>query len=406
MYSQVLKTILFMAFSLTKTEKMSEAFLFGYLSESAVKPYVIIMVMETPRFTVSQFIEILNQTLDYAFPLIEIEGEVSNFKTSKGKWGFFDLKDEQGTISCFIPLFSLRVPLEDGMKIVAKGHPKLTDFGHFSFTVQTIMPKGEGSIKKAFELLKAKLEKEGLFDPAKKRPLPEHLETIGVISSTGAAGYADFCKILNERWGGLKLKVANCGVQGLSAADEIMKAIEYFNEELPVDIIVIIRGGGSKDDLAVFNDEFLARKIAASKIPVLTGIGHEIDESLADLVADLRASTPSNAAEMLTPDRKAESARIRDNLASAAKYLIHYFETINATNQSQIKTAHDKILARIENTSNSLKNTKKLLDSLNPENVLKQGYSIVTGNFSPGSTVNITTHKQLIEAEVKNVHNR
>ena len=362
--------------------------------------------MQTPRFTVSEFIEILNETLDYAFPLIEIEGEISNFKTSKGKWGFFDLKDEQGTINCFIPLFSLRVPLEDGMKVIVKGHPKLTDFGRFSFTVQTILPKGEGSIKKAFDLLREKLEKEGLFDLAKKRPLPENLKTIGVISSTNAAGYADFCKILSERWGGLTLKVANCGVQGLSAADEMIKALEYFNENLPVDIIVIIRGGGSKDDLAVFNDELLTRKIAASKIPVLTGIGHEIDESLADLAADLRASTPTNAAEMITKDKTAEKARIHNNLASLAKYLTHYLETLKSTNRSQLTSVKSSIRARIENATQNLKTTQKLLNSLNPESVLKQGYSIVTGNFSPGNVVKITTYQQLIEAEVKHVHNR
>ena len=362
--------------------------------------------METPRFTVSQFIEVLNQTLDYAFPIIEVEGEISNFKTSKGKWGFFDLKDEQGTINCFIPLFSLRVPLEDGMQVVVKGHPKLTDFGRFSFTVQQIMPRGEGSIKKAFDLLKAKLAKEGLFSPEKKRPLPDHLETIGVISSTGAAGYADFCKILNARWGGLHLRVANCGVQGLSAADEMIKALEYFNEQEPVDIIVLIRGGGSKDDLAVFNDELLTRKIAASRIPVLTGIGHEVDESLADLAADLRASTPSNAAEMLTKDKRAEVNRIHDNLQSLAKYLGHYLDTTKDTQKSQLTSVKTLIEARVKNAQNELQNTQKLLESLNPENVLRQGYSIVTGNFSPGNVVKITTHQQIINAEVIDVHNR
>ncbi len=362
--------------------------------------------MEIPRFTVSQFIEVLNQTLDFAFPMIEIEGEVSNFKTSKGKWGFFDLKDERGTVSCFVPLFSLRVPLTDGMQVVVKGHPKLTDFGRFSFTVQAIMPKGQGSIKKAFDLLKEKLEKEGLFDPAKKRPLPDHLRTIGVISSVNAAGYADFCKILGERWGGLTLKVANCGVQGLSAADEMMRALEYFNEREQVDVIVMIRGGGSKDDLAVFNDELLTRKIAASKIPVLTGIGHEIDESLADLAADLRASTPTNAAEMLTPDKTAEARRMREQMVAVATFVGHYLETLKSTQVSAITSVNQVIRARIESAQNDLKNSQKILASLNPENVLKQGYSIVTGDFSPGGVVKITTYDKLIEAKVENVYKR
>ena len=360
----------------------------------------------TPHFTVSEFIAITNQTLDYAFPLIELEGEVSNFKTSKGKWGFFDLKDEQGTVSCFIPLFNLHVPLEDGTKLVALGKPKLTDFGRFSFTVQKIILKGEGNIKKAFDLLKAKLEKEGLFDPTRKRPLPENLTTIGVISSTTAAGYADFCKILNNRWGGLTLKVANCGVQGLAASNEIIRALEYFNEQEPVDVIAVVRGGGSKDDLAVFNDEDLARKIASSKIPVITGIGHEIDVSLADLAADLRASTPTNAAELLTRDKTAEREKLRSDLFGIAKYLSHYLDTLKSTNSASLTSVNGIIRARIESAQKDLKNTEKVLASLNPETVLRQGYSIVTGNFSPGNVVKITTYDKIINAKVENVHQR
>ncbi|MBR3232809.1 exodeoxyribonuclease VII large subunit [Candidatus Saccharibacteria bacterium] len=362
--------------------------------------------MQTPHFTVSQFIEVLNQTLDYAFPVIELEGEVSNFKTSKGKWGFFDLKDEKSTVSCFIPLFNLHVPLEDGTKIVTLGRPKLTNFGRFSFTVQKLMPKGEGNIKKAFDLLKEKLTKEGLFDPARKRPLPDDLKTIGVISSTSAAGYADFCKILNNRWGGLTLKVANCGVQGLSAAGEIIQAIEYFNEQEPVDVIAIVRGGGSKDDLAVFNDEELARKIASSKIPVITGIGHEIDESLADIAADLRASTPTNAAEILTRDKHAESKRIHDSLKNLTQYLTHYIDTLKSTNSASLTSVNHVIEARIESAQKDLQNTQKLLESLNPETVLKQGYAILTGTADIGNVVKITTYDKIIKAKVTHVNQR
>lgn len=360
----------------------------------------------TPHFTVSEFIEIINQTLDYAFPAVELEGEVASFKTSKGKWGFFDLKDEQGTISCFIPLFNLRIPLEDGMKLVVFGRPKLTDFGRFSFTVQKIMPVGSGNIKKAFDLLKEKLEKEGLFDPARKRPIPENLKTIGVISSTTAAGYIDFCKILGSRWGGLTLKVANCGVQGLSATNEIIKAIEYFNEQEPVDIIAIVRGGGSKDDLAIFNDEEMARKVAASHIPIITGIGHEIDTSLADLAADIRAATPTNAAELLTRDKTAEHKRIRESLQGVAKYLSHYLDTLKSTNSASLASVNSAIRARIESAQKDLQNTQKILNSLNPETVLKQGYAILTGNAYPGNVVKITTYQKIIEAKVKNVQPR
>ena len=123
-----------------------------------------------PRFSVSEFIEVANQTLDYAFPAVEIEGEVSGFKISKDRWVFFNLKDKESTVGCFMPIYQLHIPLEDGMKVVVGGTPKLAKFGKFSITVKKIMPVGEGSIKKAFELLKEKLTKEGLFDLAKKRP--------------------------------------------------------------------------------------------------------------------------------------------------------------------------------------------------------------------------------------------
>ena len=261
--------------------------------------------MET-KFSVSDFIAYCNQTLEYAYTGCTIEGEVSEMKTSQGKWVFFSLKDEGGSIDCFIPIWQLRVPIEDGMKVLVRGTPKLTNWGKFSFTIQAIQPVGQGNIKKSYELLKKKLTAEGLFAPEKKRPLPRDLTKIGVISSAQAAGYADFIKIVNERWGGLEILVCHTQVQGLVAPDQIIRALNYLNEHSEVEVIAIIRGGGSADDLACFNDEKLVRAIAASKIPVITGIGHEVDESLSDLAADVVASTPSNAAQMLTKDKKAE----------------------------------------------------------------------------------------------------
>ena len=360
----------------------------------------------TPRFSVSEFIEVANQTLDYAFPAVEIEGEVSGFKTSKNRWVFFDLKDETSTVNCFMTIYQLHVPLEDGMQVIVRGTPHLTKAGRFSITIQKILPKGEGSIKKAFDLLKEKFAKEGLFDPARKRPIPEDLQTIGVISSITSAGYADFCKIIGERWGGLTLKVANCGVQGLGVSEEICRAIDYFNEEGSVQIIAILRGGGSKDDLAVFNDEALARKIASSRIPVITGIGHEIDESLADLVADVRASTPTNAAELLTRDKIAEAARIKDNLTHISQFITQYIDTLKNTNISAITSVDEAIRARIKLATEEIKNQQKILTSLSPEHVLKQGYAILSGNLSPGNVVKITTHDKLITARIEHVDKR
>ena len=332
--------------------------------------------------TPSDFVAVLNQTLEYAYASITIVGEVSEFKVNQGKWVFFNIKDEETSVPCFMTLWSLSTPLEDGMKVVVRGTPKVTKWGKFSFTVSKIAPIGEGSLKKAFEILKKKLSDEGLFDAARKRSLPEDLAKIGVISSTQAAGYADFIKIINARWGGMKVLTAHTQVQGLDAPEQIMRALKYFNEHTDVQAIVIIRGGGSADDLSCFNDEALVRAVAASKIPVVCGIGHEVDESLCDLACDVRASTPSNAAELLTRDRKSEKI----------------FEKVHMIRQ--------KINFELKNLGSELSQKIQILELMNPEKILKQGYAIVSGDISVGSVVKITTLKNELEAEIKKVKER
>lgn len=277
------------------------------------------MVGEVPQLTPAQFIATVNQALEYDFSPVLLVGEVASYKENQGKWVFFDLKDEEASVNCFMPLWQLRTPIEDGMKIVLRGVPKLTKWGKFSVTVQTLKPVGEGNLKKAFEMLKKKLAGEGLFRPERKRPIPEDLTELGVISSTGAAGYADFIKILNVRWGGIHVQVAHTQVQGLDAPDQMLRALQYFNERGEVQAIAMLRGGGSADDLACFNDETLVRAVAASRIPVITGVGHEVDESLCDLAADLRASTPSNAAELITRDRREVYVQVHNEVVRAGR---------------------------------------------------------------------------------------
>ena len=381
------------------------------------------------ELTPTVFLNVVNENLSENYREVAVVGEVSSFKINQGKWVFFDLKDDESSISCFMPLWSLRMPIEDGMKVMAVGTPKITKWGKFSFTVEMIKPVGEGSLKKAFEKLKLKLTNEGLFDSAKKRGIPVDLNTIGVISSTQAAGYADFIKILNERWGGMRVVVAHTQVQGLDAPDQIIRALDYFNQRSEVQIIAIIRGGGSADDLSVFNDEKLVRTIAASKIPIITGIGHEVDESLADLAADVRASTPSNVAEMLTKERKVEILRIKKTMVRTGKDVVEriehtrkenygkvekisngligkYIEPMMKLNQDKmekcLKIIRDKYLL----FENSIRHKIKLLEVLNPEKVLSQGYAILTGKISPGEDIRITTLKQEIEATIKEIYER
>ncbi len=361
---------------------------------------------DTPSFSPSEFLAVVNQTLEYAYPSVLIAGEVASFKVNQGKWVFFDIKDEETSVPCFMSVYQLRVPLEDGMKVVVRGVPKLTKWGKFSFTVNAVKPVGEGSLKKAFELLKKKLGDEGLFAPAKKRALPKDLTKLGVISSTQAAGYADFIKILNARWGGIKVQVAHTQVQGMDAPDQIIRALKYFNEHGDVQVIAILRGGGSADDLSCFNDEALVRAIAASKIPVITGIGHEVDESLADLAADVRASTPSNAAEMLTPDREMIKERLNDTIIKVKNLVINRIELRIHDDEEKIIKVHDFILSRIEQLETQLEQRIKILDAMNPEKVLRQGYAILSGKVSPGSVVKITTFSKEINAEIKEIYDR
>lgn len=358
------------------------------------------------KLSVSDFIAVVNQTLEYAYTSVMIEGEVSGFKVNQGKWVFFDLKDEDSSISCFMPLWDLRMELEDGMKVIIKGIPKLTKWGKFSLTAKQIMPVGEGSIKKNFELLKKKLAAEGLFDKSKKRPIPDDLKKIGVISSVQAAGYADFCKILNERWGGLEIYTAHTQVQGMVAADQIISALEYFNEKAEVDIIAIIRGGGSADDLSVFNDEKLTRAIAASRIPVITGIGHEVDESLADLAADVRASTPSNVAEMLTPDKYAEMVRIRGNIGRLNNKIIQEATGVEEDVFSRLGEALRFMKQKVAATQEDMNGKIKILEGVNPEAVLKRGYAIVSGDLVEGNVVKITTFDKEVETRITKVKER
>lgn len=356
--------------------------------------------------TPTEFIGLVNDTLEYAYSSVMVTGEVASFKVNQGKWVFFDIKDEESSVSCFMSVWSLRQPLEDGMKVVVKGTPKLTKWGRFSLTVSAVQPVGEGSLKKAFEMLKKKLAGEGLFDQAKKRPIPEDLTRLGVISSVQAAGYADFIKIINARWGGMKVQVAHTQVQGMDAPDQIIRALRYFNERSEVQMIAILRGGGSADDLSCFNDEMLVREVAASRLPVICGIGHEVDESLCDLACDVRASTPSNAAEMLTKDRKEIGRQVVMMVNKCGAVLTNKIDGEGRAEREKIAQISKAIGMRIAEKQKQLADRIKVLEVMNPERVLKQGYAIIGGEISLGNVVKITTFDKEIKAEVKEIHER
>jgi exodeoxyribonuclease VII large subunit len=362
------------------------------------------MEKNVPQLTVSDFIALTNQTLEYAYPSIEVEGEVASFKVNQGKYVFFDIKDAGGSVNCFMTVWQLRVPIEDGMKVVVTATPKLTQWGKFSLTVRAIRPSGEGSLKKSFELLRAKLDKEGLFSPERKRALPGLPEHVAVISSVQAAGYADFIKILDDRWGGLRIEVASVQVQGASAPDQMIQALKYFNslEELP-EVIVLIRGGGSADDLSAFNDELLVREIAASRVPTLVGVGHEVDVSLADMVADVRAATPSNAAQILVPDRSEVIRAVRRQVQSLLPRSEQAIDNKIANVRTQMRSAIQAIDRRYTYSQDRVDNLRRVLSELDPRKVLARGYALVRGEIGPGKIIEIEKSDIVITAEVQHV---
>ena len=357
--------------------------------------------MENLQLSVSEFIALTNQTLEYAYPTVVVEGEVASFKINQGKFVFFDLKDDGASVGCFMMAFALRVPIEDGMKVVITASPKLTQWGKFSLTVKSIRPSGEGALKKSFELLKAKLDKEGLFTPERKRLLPERPAHVAVISSTQAAGYADFIKIINDRWGGMQIDVAHVQVQGETAPDQMIRALQYFNnqETLP-EVVVIIRGGGSADDLAAFNDEQLVRAIAASRVPTLVGVGHEVDTTLADMVADVRAATPSNAAQILVPDKVEIIRAMRMKVGSASTQLINRINDRLQYANGQLRTMSDQFDNRLRETEATLGQLQRVLAHVDPRAVLKRGYAIIHGQPKVGDSITIETIQAIIKAKV------
>lgn len=327
---------------------------------------------------VSDFVATLNQTLDYAYPAVTIIGELANLRVSKDRWLYFDLKDELSTVKFFGTVRQLPGPLEDGMLLKVRGAPRLHHLYGFSVNVQAIKPAGEGTIKRAAQLLQAKLAKEGLFDEARKRPLPYPPRRIGLVASRQSAAYADFIKILDARWRGVDIDFIDVQVQGEVATDQITAALAQLNALAePPEVIVVARGGGSAEDLAAFNSEAVTRSVAASRVPTLVAIGHEIDLSLAELAADKRASTPSNAAELLVPDRRHVLAELADCLKSLEQHVRSGLRISQSDLEQQKASLVNALNQSMDQARTQLHSRRQLLAALNPEAILRRGYAIV-----------------------------
>lgn len=380
---------------------------------------------------VSEFIAVVNDTLTATLPSVLVEGEIAGYKVWNGRLAFFDLKDDEAAINCMLPLGLQRTPLEDGMQVRLRIEPRLRKNGRFSANVKTVELIGEGALLRAFEMLKAKLEKEGLFAPERKRQLPQFPETIGVVTSLDSAAYRDFLKILDARWKGVEVRARHAQVQGEVAPEQIVAAVQYFNSlPEPPDVLVVIRGGGSLEDLAAFNTEPVVQVIAASRVPTVVGVGHEVDTSLADLAADLRAATPSDAARLVVPDRRELQGKLsgyQQLMLSSTERLLernrrsldgiftgfdHFLAIPRQQLDLTVRTLRQKTEYLLRSCGDRADSLRRTLRGYDPKAALERGYAVVrsrqqilrdTSGVSPGDMIMIQLAKGEIDSEVKDV---
>ena len=267
------------------------------------------MTAERAVLTVSALTIELRAVLEERFPAVWVEGEISNFRLYGSGHAYFTLKDAEAQLRCV--LFrnrGRRIKFEpaDGLHVMAFGSVEVyAQRGEYQLVVELLEPKGLGALQLAFEQLKARLTLEGLFDPARKRELPRFPRKIGIVTSPSGAAIRDMLRVIGRRFGELHIVIAPAKVQGEGAADEIAQGLRDLNALGNVDVIIVGRGGGSLEDLWAFNEEVVARAICASKAPVISAVGHEVDFTIADFVADLRAPTPSAAAELVVREKRA-----------------------------------------------------------------------------------------------------
>ena len=334
---------------------------------------------------------------------LAIRGEISNYKVYPSGHHYFTLKDETASLKCVMfrgSAAGLKFRPENGMKIVAMG--RITVFprdGAYQLYCTGMIPDGVGDLYIAFEQLKKKLQEKGLFDPIHKKPLPKYPKCICIITSEAGAAVHDMLRILRKRYPLTKVRLLPVRVQGVEAPGEIVSAIHYANYYNLGDLLIVGRGGGSIEDLWAFNDEQVAMAIFQSKIPIISAVGHEPDVTISDFVADLRAATPSNGAELAVPDSQALMQSLDGMQSAMQTYMIksitsarRHLNTLSASNalkgpeaaltirRNNLKHLYQRLFSAQERTTNRSKtrflSATAKLDALSPLKVLSRGYSI------------------------------
>ena len=382
-------------------------------------------------FTVAELTRSIRGTLETKFGAVWVQGEISNYKLHPSGHQYFTLKDQRAQIACVIwrdTMAPLRQPLVDGAQVQVYGTVTVFEArGQYQLNVQILQPRGIGVLQAKFEALKRKLEAEGLFAPERKRPLPKFPRRIGIVTSPTGAAIRDVLNVLRRRAPWLQILINPVRVQGAGAAQEIAVAIREFalpNEAFaPLDLMVVTRGGGSIEDLWEFNEEIVARAIFNSAVPIVSAVGHEIDFTICDFVADLRAPTPSAAAELIVPDiidfrrridgcTRTLARQLLSRVRDAQQRLDHVGETLHRCLMHKIDSyrrglvhiaaalqarspARELMMRRnrfadlqrrliacpghlLENASHRFRHIEGILRVLGPDATLRRGYSITT----------------------------
>lgn len=391
-------------------------------------------------FSVTELNQSVKLILEESFPEIWVQGEISNLKTAASGHTYFDLKDEESLVACvFFRGYSsgLRFRLENGLSVLVRA--QVTSYikqGKYQLLVKEAQPQAMGALRLAFEQLKKKLGEEGLFEASRKRPIPKFPGKIGIVTSLEGAAIRDILSVLKRRYANIEILIAPVRVQGTGAKEEISRAILDLNSGFSdIDVLLVGRGGGSIEDLWAFNEEIVARAIAGSKIPVISCVGHETDFTIADFVADLRAPTPSAAAELVVQNKEElarhlgqlekrllQSLRIfyehlkgRLSAAMSCRYF-RFPQRLWQEKAQRVDGLLEELLRgislKISNTGEAVKNRTERLYALSPRACLARGYSITrkmpegtilrnAADVGPGDAIRVELHKGVIKGKVE-----
>lgn len=370
--------------------------------------------------TVTQLNEYISRVLrtDPLLSNITVTGEISNLKHHSSGHIYFSISDASSKINCFLPATyarNLAYELGDGINVIIRGYVNVyKKGGTYTLFVRELEAAGEGDLSMAFELLKSKLRDEGLFDAAHKRPIPAFPRKIAIITSPTGAAVRDMIKIITGRTSMTDVTIFPAQVQGTGAAAEMAEVLDFVNENFPdTDTVIIGRGGGSAEDLWAFNEEVLARAIYRSKIPVISAVGHETDFSISDFVADMRAETPTAAAEKAVPDDGQLKNQILTYMTGLMTDLKNRVDLSELRREKYIQNMRIALIKRIDDYEHSLLQSYITLDENNPVRILNKGYAYIentrgqvvssAGSVTEGSRYRIFFKDGSIEATFNDI---